>query len=262
MLVLLLIPLLVSGFFVCHKHPAYFYKLHRQQGQYLYLHAARLGLRCFVYSSVLNVALYLLLQGPCLIWLNHIELISKVLEFIFHTPLVAARNYAWLLSISWVAVFAMPNAWSLASRLLIGRKIGLWDKEKQRTYLMGELFEDSPLDKFLFNSLMEKNLVMLTMDDRKVYVGMVFSMGEPSETTGADQEITIQPMLSGYRCKDHLKVTFTTPYKDVNQGLQTTLRQERIVSASFFDLEVYEKFQNHSKSFEVPPKCCEDTASV
>ena len=44
---LLILPILVSGFTVCHTHPYFKYKLHRYEGQYLYLQTAKLGFYCF-----------------------------------------------------------------------------------------------------------------------------------------------------------------------------------------------------------------------
>lgn len=83
---------------------------------------------------------------------------------------------------------------------------------------------------------------MLTMDDRKVYVGKIVTMGEPSETAGMDQEIIIIPVMSGYRDKDSLIVKFTTKYKDIDKELQVCLRQESIVSATEFDFDAYRKW--------------------
>lgn len=80
---------------------------------------------------------------------------------------------------------------------------------------------------------------MLTMDDRKVYVGKIIQLGEPSETSGMDQDIVILPVMSGYRDKDNLKVVFTTYYKDVDKELELCLRQESIVSATEFSDDAY-----------------------
>ena len=83
---------------------------------------------------------------------------------------------------------------------------------------------------------------MLTMDDRKVYVGKVISLGEPSETSGMDQDVSIMPLMSGYRDKDTLKVTFTTYYEEVDADIYLSLRQDAIVSATEFDFQAYLKW--------------------
>jgi hypothetical protein len=75
-------------------------------------------------------------------------------------------------------------------------------------------------------------------------------MGEPNETEGADQEIILVPILSGYRDKDTLEVELNIPYETVNPNLAVVIRQERIISASKFDFEIYRKF----KELTVPKK--------
>ncbi|HCV77558.1 MAG TPA: hypothetical protein DGS68_12635, partial [Pseudomonas sp.] len=57
MFLLLLLPILVSGFLVCHKHPLYFYRLHRYEGQYLYLQSARFGLFCTLLAVILHLGI-------------------------------------------------------------------------------------------------------------------------------------------------------------------------------------------------------------
>lgn len=47
MFALLIVPVLVAGFMTCHIHPVHSYRLHRYEGQYLYLKSAELGLKCF-----------------------------------------------------------------------------------------------------------------------------------------------------------------------------------------------------------------------
>lgn len=128
--------------------------------------------------------------------------------------------------------------------------------------IIKQILKDSPLDSFLLDATMHTRLVMLSMSDRKVYVGYLGTMGEPNEIQGADQEVSIQPVMSGYRCKDNLTVTFTTPYDKVKsecesgQSLITTLKQENIVSASLFDQDVFKRFGSHSSSLQdIVQKC-------
>lgn len=56
MLLLLIFPVLVAGFFACHIHPIHSYKLHRFEGQYLYLKSAELGLKCFAIAFLVAIA--------------------------------------------------------------------------------------------------------------------------------------------------------------------------------------------------------------
>lgn len=126
------------------------------------------------------------------------------------------------------------KAWA---HLSLRARFGKWNP---RLAIIAEILEDSPLDNLLFKiSMDKKKQIMLTMDDRKVYVGKIIQLGEPSETSGMDQDIVILPVMSGYRDKDNLKVVFTTYYKDVDKELELCLRQESIVSATEFSDDAY-----------------------
>ncbi len=52
--------------------------------------------------------------------------------------------------------------------------------------------------------------------------------------------------MSGYRNKDTLKVDFTTYYEVVDTDLYIVIRQDQILSASWFDFGIYKKL-NPSK---------------
>lgn len=79
--------------------------------------------------------------------------------------------------------------------------------------------------------------------ERKVYVGIIQTMGEPTEKNSANQEVVIFPVLSGYRDENTLEVRFTTAY-DIPSGSKSVIalciKTEQISSISYFDFDVYE----------------------
>ncbi|XWJ88539.1 hypothetical protein ACRARH_16480 [Phytobacter ursingii] len=87
-----------------------------------------------------------------------------------------------------VYTLIVPFIWAIFAYLRLFIKF--W-AISTKPYVMFEIFQDSPLDKFLFNASVSKNkneaIVMLTMQDRKVYVGNVIKMGEPKE--GANKQV-------------------------------------------------------------------------
>ena len=85
---------------------------------------------------------------------------------------------------------------------------------------------------------------MFSLSDRKVYVGIVVFVGEPTESEGMDHAFTLLPILSGYRDKDTLEVTFNTHYTNTNQPLPIMLVQENVVSATRFDFTTWNTFQS------------------
>jgi len=113
---------------------------------------------------------------------------------------------------------------------------------------MASILKDSPIDYLFFKSYVEDGFfIMFTMEDRKVYIGRVVSLGEPNESEGLDQEITITPYASGYRNKDDLRLEITTKYTEVSSDISLTIRQDKIISATHFSQEIFEEFKSNNR---------------
>ncbi len=105
------------------------------------------------------------------------------------------------------------------------------------------------LEQLINGAFLEASLVSFTMKSGKVYVGWPVSLPRP--TRGA--YLSVLPLFSGYR-NDEQDVIFTTEYWDIYQtrqasgeddlyrGFLLVLTIEDIVSASLFDLDVYDRF--------------------
>ncbi|WCE10093.1 hypothetical protein [Pseudomonas sp. JBR1] len=246
MFLLLLLPILVSGFLVCHKHPLYFYRLHRYEGQYLYLQSARFGLFCTLLAVSLHLGLAQLLQGRSWSWGDRtfsFDYFAGLAELLRRTgTLDDPLQAAWILLVT-VTALLIPTAWAALARSTIKRKYGLTE-DNYRTFILAGILKDSPLDDLLMTASINRETLMLTLEERKVYVGRITTLGEPSETEGADQDVCIKPIMSGYRDKDKLWVTFTTHYADKGKDIYLTLKQSQIVSATRFDFDAYEAFRS------------------
>lgn len=246
MLALLILPVLVAGFLFCHIHPYYRLKLHRYEGQYLYLVCAFNGLKCF------GLALILAYVGHFYIPDFGNDLFGnpsnqKLAEHIKGAVVIAFPDPVESLKIGWFLLISALTFFSVFLIVALQYAKNYWHYRKIQpdAELTGEILEDSPLDYLLFNLSLNKNKsVMLTMDDRKVYVGMIVSLGEPSETLGMNKDILLVPLMSGYRDKDTLKVEFTTKYVDGRHGIEICLRQESIVSATEFDFDAYGRWNS------------------
>ena len=116
--------------------------------------------------------------------------------------------------------------------------------ELAKILLMHTILKDSPLDSLFYLSYVRGIFLLITMSDRKVYVGRVISLGEPTEKQGPDQEISIVPIFSGYREKDSLSVNLNNSYpnNDDAKDVYLILKQENIVSACEFVESLYEQF--------------------
>lgn len=287
MLALISIIILVSGYNLIHSHPYFFYRLHRFDGQLLYLQCAAIGTIVIVISTIFFYIIFRLLPKITIdmsldlfffkiqvnqpfIFLSALE--SHFLE-IFHTESQSsiqesteknnAKSLFFLVSISIISVF-VRSLWVLFYSIVIGFKIKSSDdtksndtkkeyksdyaKDKKTIFLLSSLLIDSPLDSLFLDAILEQKPIMLSMDDRKIYIGYILTLGKPNETKGFSEEIKINPIMSGYRDKDTLKVTKTTSYK--GNSIVLVLKHANIISATIFDEKQFEYFMAEQKKEE------------
>lgn len=246
----LILLVLVAGFLHCHVHPVQKIRLHRYTGQYLYLRAAGYGVRALGIAAAVTFA-----SGDFLPNTFASPLAGKGMPAAGQWLLNRLESAGlggeslilnvWLLTLS-IGMFGVVLLHAASARAFYCLRYLTLDPSK---HITGKVLRDSPLDAQLYRLHLTKQMVMLSMADRKVYVGMIISMGEPTETEGPDNEILIIPIRSGYRDKDTLKVEFTTFYKDfydqqTQSGLPDfpltlVLRQKDIVSATEFSDSAY-----------------------
>lgn len=210
-----------------------------------------MGLKCFALAFVSCLCIYLFFPSSLKLGCIDIQIsITRILADILHSARIfnekEALKLSWFLIIStttFIAAFIIKT-WALIS---LRRRYGDWNT---KIYVIGSILEDSPLDNLLFNlSLHKDKYGMFTMTNNKVYVGKVINLGEPTETDGMNQSISIMPLLSGYRHEDTLKVVFTTDYKDGGADIYLTLRQDAILSVSEFSFDAYMKWNPQKKHF-------------
>lgn len=244
MLLLLIFPVLVAGFFACHIHPIHAYKLHRYEGQYLYLKSAELGLKCLALACIGALSAHHWLPDRIQFYELSISLqlafgLARAIGEMMVVTEAEASKAAWFFMLSigtFLSAFA-TKAWGF---LVLYLRFGTWNSQTTKVYVIGEILSDSPLDDLLFKlSLHKDKYAMISLENRKVYVGKVIDLGEPTETNGIDQDISIMPIMSGFREKDSLEVKFKTFYEDTNADIYLSLRQDAIVSVTEFDFDAY-----------------------
>lgn len=144
--------------------------------------------------------------------------------------------------------------------------ISIWKSWRYGLISISEEIKD-PLDQLLYksiqshqlNNLKEENqlfedeakAVMITMDDRKIYIGIVIGFGFDKDAFSIKNDsFRFLPLKSGYRDKDTLQVIITTDYIQTIKSLtelkaiELILRKENIISATLFNLERFTKFQD------------------
>lgn len=236
MFIILILPVLVSGFIVCRKNPYYYYKLHRYEGQHLYLMSAMLGAVCLAVAFFL-----LLLMNKCTMSLSG-EQIGEVLGFNWLLESAKITDTGKIDRLVWLSLLSIMV-------LLVARVFafcGLWylrlinhDESEAKILLMNSILKDNPLGELLFHSYVNNKPIMLSLENRKVYVGIVTRLGEPNETIGIDEEIIIVPSASGCRDPETLKVKFNTDYMEAGTSCSLVIKQPLIQSASEFDYKTF-----------------------
>lgn len=241
MLAFLLAAVIANAFILLRLSPSNFYKLHRYDGQLLYIKATFLG----IFSTAVAYLVYA--------YFDFVHIIPRF--FAIKDPLIFSESgqldnffmfffFAVLISLIYCG-FERLFLISWAFYKFHGI-VGVSYRQMAKIVLMYRLLKDSPLDKLLYLSYVQNKFLLITMSDRKVYVGRVISFGEPNENEGPDQEISIVPVFSGYRDKDTLTVTLNTSYAEIDEvdDIYLVLKQANIISACEFVESLYQKFSN------------------
>jgi hypothetical protein len=127
------------------------------------------------------------------------------------------------------------------------RKIRILHNEISTAYALDLAISarGTALEQLLYNAaqraLSEKQMVCLTMADRKVYVGSV--VRSPNLRVN-DSFVSLAPLMSGYRTSEMLEIKFTYTYPS-NASSALVLPLSDIRSARVFDVNIYyQQFQS------------------
>ncbi|WP_238565668.1 hypothetical protein WH390_07275 [Candidatus Arsenophonus nilaparvatae] len=112
-----------------------------------------------------------------------------------------------------------------------------------------ELTKDNPMEEMFFDSLVDRRQIMITLQNKKIYIGIINALGEPNEKEGPNQYISILPILSGYRHKDDLNIVLKNEYVDLNNAdTSIILPLKEITQVSWFDAKIYKQVENSNVS--------------
>ncbi|EQA1632685.1 hypothetical protein [Enterobacter hormaechei] len=258
MFALLLIPILVSGYILVVANLYHYYQLHRYDGQLLYLKVAAHGTVSVVAVVALAGITKFLFPD-----FHPIALVSESLNI--KKTIDSHKTETWLALISFFSIVAsliwVALVW--AKNMFLGF---LCEKEHhkdsfhaKKLRVLRQTISNSTLDSMLLDAMDSnpKKPILLTLSSRKVYVGIVNGIQEPTESEAPNNYISIFPIMSGYRHKDTLSITFTNSYpseisvisaatKDSKKlhkvlDMDILLKSDEISHLSWFDFEVYEK---------------------
>lgn len=242
----ILLSIILNGYIITRFTTYHYVRLHRFQGQLLYLKVISIGVFIYIISIII-------------LSIFNFDFIFNKIDFTQiqpHKDDLIANYVLKLLFLSFIfSIFSaiLIELWFMRKTYVLSeKKISLYQlRKKTRIYLMYKLLCDSPLDKILFESCAEEKFLLITLKDRKCYVGRVANLGEPNEQDGPDQEILLVPIASGYRDKDTLMLNLTTSYDFTNEQeladktITIVLKQHEIMSACEYHEELYDKCSNN-----------------
>ncbi|HHH2174850.1 TPA: hypothetical protein ACPY6A_001736 [Yersinia enterocolitica] len=250
MFALLIIPLIVSGYIVLTTHPYHFYRLHRYDGQLLYMKAAKYGVWCLVWSIILAFLIKLSLPK-----IHMVTFFSEQLNF--SKDKHNDRVIGWLVLLSCSSIF-IAWLWGFSSKILTTWRTQIINliqgievdndiaSELVKLRMLQDLVSEGSMDKMFFDSLVDRKPVLITLKSKKLYVGIVSALGEPNEKDGPNTEISILPIMSGYRDKDTLRVIFTNDYNDFyDHDTTIVIPLNEISHTSWFTISIHDKVDNN-----------------
>ncbi|NAS13014.1 hypothetical protein GTQ38_13445 [Flavobacteriaceae bacterium R33] len=126
------------------------------------------------------------------------------------------------------------------------------------------LEEGNELEQLFLESAASGDLIQITLKNYKVYIGFTDYISPPSKTN----YFILTPVLSGYRESETKKFVITTNYQEVYReyyaesdaeelnpevneedesvvefpDIDIVIKQDEIITASFFDADLYSKF--------------------
>lgn len=242
----MILPILISGFIHLSCYPEQRLRLHRYDGQLLYLKSAKWGAFYLISTSFLcfflkDFSIFGIAPQPVTWLVKAAE--SRVPQS--NGINTSQIQIAWLLVVSIFTVLSsilVTTMRSLYVYLVDKLCVHVYGSKIKTISLLGEILKDSPIDKLFYDSFAKQKPILVTCKSKKIYVGIVNQLGEPNESSLPNQEISIVPVLSGYRNKDDLKLTFTNDYNDFSgeTDLSTIIKVCEIESSSWFDVDIYE----------------------
>ncbi len=262
---------LIGGFFFASNFLLSLYQTAREETQRFYYRAAFYGIGFSCLGGILHYFL-----------LAHSNEYTAAVNFVtsrFLNPLLERPATASTVGFSATAVaaradLAMVCAWGFVlgavspyflngllhltdklwsfSRVRSKNSFGVALKRPSLLLTLNRRAIKDELEKLLADSLLHESHIQVTLENGKVYVGLVTESLDPASLA---KYFKMQPFMSGFRSNDDGRVHFTTFYQDVLEGIDSQVPPElrksfqlivpidKVITASGFNFQAYERFQ-------------------
>lgn len=246
--ILLILSLIVIGYIYQTKNEVTKFKITKISAHHLYYRSAIIGFYFFLIGAVI-----------LLIFLYYCSIFEYDKDKKLFENILQIKDKLPNLSIYWMFSFSIALSVSMLVIFIKNKYLfrGL-DKQKDINEIYALTLSD-PLDRLLNDSaflsqeqFLDK-IIMLTMNDKKVYVGTVLADSDLFNRFlyGSDNFVFC-PIYSGYRHKDSLEVIFTTDYlgnnPQLNKQFQIILNKNNILSATKVDIDTLLNFTDKDEN--------------
>lgn len=89
-----------------------------------------------------------------------------------------------------------------------------------------------PMTQLLLESSAEDVPVMVIMEDRKVYVGLVSSLGTPTEASSAEEDFGMRLFMGGYCDKDTMEIVLDPRYSRIEESHSNVFLKQKNISTA------------------------------
>lgn len=247
--ILLLIPTIIIGYFFKRKHFYLNYKFSKLSGHHLYFSSAIFG---FLFVSIATIIYFILVNlyiiAVCFFSDNYEAKFNffKSIRYVF-----SESNFSF--NVFFIYIIAIIIAWLVTwyDKALV-KKIpdihnpsifSIISDEPTDTLLNISAFSDS--NKSIGES--DERIIMLTMKDRKVYIGVVSENRKEmfARFSQGSDDFEFMPLMSGYRDKDTLDLIVTTDYSEaIEKKLNITviIKKSEILTLTKVNSDQLSKF--------------------
>lgn len=248
---LIIMVVLVCGFWYTQNHYQSRIKLARSNGWnayfYVAMHGCKFAIQGFGVISVIFVSLLLL------------STLVNLLGLIW--PRLHVDLYTWMTDIK---VMSYPLFFVLSMMMAVWLAIEQGNSSKRalendevRQQAYREMASQDGIEALLVQAIDEGKLIFVTLKSRKVYIGYVAAPRMEHHDT---QHLALIPYISGYRDKDTLRYheqhRYFELYLNTNITPESTplnimhfrhvIPMDQVESVSLFDTATYKSFENYS----------------
>ena len=223
---------LISGYIIISKYIYFKYKYQRLSSQRLLLHSVIAGIISYLIFYSIRIIIG---------WL-----FPSIIPFLYRQLYKLPIREEELLWTSISGFLLVLISVYLLNYIYKKKNYFSWKKPVEKA--VDDVGDE--IEQIFKQSATDKILIQVTLKNNKVYVGFTDKIPPPQETNF----LKLVPVISGYRKSETKELVFTTEYFEASKiyseskekytqyEMDIILKQDEILTAGVFDLEIYNTF--------------------